>query len=85
MRVIGFLTAVAFAAALPLAASAPADAQLYIGLGAPPAMPVYQQPYNTNPNYQWIPGYWSYGQYGYYWVPGTWMAAPQTGLLWTPG
>jgi len=85
MRVIGFLTAAAFAAALPLAASAPADAQLYIGIGAPPAMPVYQQPYNTNPNYQWIPGYWSYGQYGYYWVPGTWMAAPQTGLLWTPG
>jgi hypothetical protein len=85
MRVIGFLTAVAFAAALPLAASAPADAQLYVGIGAPPAFPTYEQPYNTNPNYQWIPGYWASGQYGYYWVPGTWMAAPQAGLLWTPG
>jgi WXXGXW repeat (2 copies) len=85
MRVIGFLIAVAFAAALPLATSAPASAQLYVGIGAPPILPVYQQPYLANPNYQWIPGYWGYGPGGYYWIPGTWMAAPQAGLLWTPG
>ncbi len=85
MRVTGFLTAVAFAAALPLATAAPASAQLYIGIGAPPIMPAYQQPYLANPNYQWIPGYWGYGSAGYYWIPGTWMAAPQYGMLWTPG
>jgi len=85
MRISGFLTAVAFAAALPLATAAPASAQLYIGIGAPPAMPAYQQPYLANPNYQWIPGYWGYGSAGYYWIPGTWMAPPQYGMLWTPG
>ncbi|MEO6835168.1 MAG: hypothetical protein ABI231_04590 [Candidatus Tumulicola sp.] len=56
-----------------------------MSFNAPPLMPEYQQPPVSNPNYQWIPGYWAMGSGGYYWVPGTWMAAPQQGLLWTPG
>jgi hypothetical protein len=70
---------------LPLAIPAPSSAQLYVSFSAPPLMPEYQQPPVSNPNYQWIPGYWGQGQYGYYWVPGTWMPAPQVGLMWTPG
>jgi hypothetical protein len=70
---------------LPFALPAPSSAQLYVGFSAPPPMPEYQQPPVSNPNYQWMPGYWGQGQNGYYWVPGTWMAAPQVGLLWTPG
>ena len=48
-------------------------------------MPQYNQPYATQPNMIWQPGYWGYGPYGYFWVPGTWVQAPQVGLLWTPG
>jgi len=70
---------------LPLALPAPTNAQLYVSFSAPPLIPEYQQPPVSNPNYQWIPGYWGQGQYGYYWVPGTWMPAPQVGFLWTPG
>lgn len=70
---------------LPFSIPAPSKAQVYISLSAPPLMPEYQQPPVSNPNYQWIPGYWGQSQSGYYWVPGTWMAAPQQGLLWTPG
>ena len=70
---------------LPLALPVTASAQLYVSFSAPPLMPQYEQPQVSNPNYQWIPGYWGQGQDGYYWIPGTWMAAPQVGLLWTPG
>jgi hypothetical protein len=73
------------AAFLLFALPVPSSAQLYVSLSAPPLMPEYQQPAVSNPNYQWIPGYWGQGQSGYYWVPGTWMPAPQVGLLWTPG
>jgi hypothetical protein len=70
---------------LGLAVPIPSQAQVYVSLSAPPLMPQYQQPPVSNPNDQWMPGYWAQGQSGYYWVPGTWMAAPQAGLLWTPG
>jgi YXWGXW repeat-containing protein len=60
-------------------------AQIYIGIGAPPALPYYTQPYVTVPNEIWQPGYWAWGPAGYYWVPGTWVAAPSPGMLWTPG
>jgi hypothetical protein len=52
---------------------------------APPPLPVYEQPPIPGPEYLWVPGYWSYGPYGYFWVPGTWMQPPSVGLLWTPG
>jgi hypothetical protein len=51
----------------------------------PPALPTYEQPPAPAPNYQWSPGYWGYGNYGYYWVPGVWVAPPAVGLYWTPG
>lgn len=85
MRIPRLLLIAIGALILPCTIPAPASAQVYISLSAPPLMPQYQQPPVSNPNYQWIPGYWGQSQSGYYWVPGTWMAAPQQGLLWTPG
>jgi hypothetical protein len=64
---------------------APARAQVYISLAAPPLMPQYVQPPLTTPNSIWIPGYWAWGSGGYYWVPGYWSQPPQMGLYWTPG
>ncbi|MGB8519342.1 MAG: hypothetical protein WCD38_04185 [Candidatus Tumulicola sp.] len=80
------LSLLAICALIPsLALPVATNAQVYVSFSAPPLMPQYQQPPVSDPNYQWIPGYWGEGQDGYYWVPGTWMAAPQAGLLWTPG
>jgi hypothetical protein len=60
-------------------------AQIGISIGiAPPAIPIYQQPYPPAAGYIWIPGYWAY-DYGYYWVPGAWVLPPRVGFLWTPG
>jgi hypothetical protein len=70
-------------AGLPLASSSAA-----IGISvaiAPPAIPVYEQPYCPAPGYLWTPGYWAYADFGYYWVPGVWVRPPRIGLLWTPG
>jgi len=64
------------------------NAQVSVGISirvAPPALPVYSQPYCPGDGYMWAPGYWAYGDDGYYWVPGTWVLPPQTGFLWTPG
>jgi hypothetical protein len=81
------LPAVALAAlfffGLPLASS-PAYVGISIGI-APPAIPVYTQPYCPAPGYIWTPGYWAYADFGYYWVPGVWVRPPGFGLLWTPG
>ena len=52
---------------------------------APPAIPIYTQPYCPGPGYIWTPGYWAWGDFGYYWVPGVWVYPPQIGFLWTPG
>ena len=68
---------------LPLASSS-----AYVGISvgiAPPAIPVYTQPYCPAPGYIWTPGYWAYADFGYYWVPGVWVRPPGIGLLWTPG
>lgn len=65
-----------------------ASAQISVGVNigiAPPALPVYEQPYCPGEGYIWTPGYWAYGPDGYYWVPGAWVLAPRPGLLWTPG
>lgn len=70
-------------AGLPLASS---SAYVAVSVGiAPPAIPIYQQPYCPAPGYIWTPGYWSYADFGYYWVPGVWVAPPRVGFLWTPG
>jgi len=68
---------------LPLASS-----NAYVGVSvaiAPPAIPVYTQPYCPGPGYIWTPGYWDWNGYDYYWVPGTWVLPPRIGFLWTPG
>lgn len=65
-----------------------ANAQVSVGVSirvAPPALPVYSQPYCPGDGYMWVPGYWAYGDDGYFWVSGTWVLPPQTGFLWTPG
>jgi hypothetical protein len=81
------LTTVALAAllfaGLPLASSS-ANIGISVGI-APPAIPLYAQPYCPAPGYIWTPGYWAYADFGYYWVPGVWVAPPRVGLLWTPG
>jgi len=64
------------------------QAQVSVGISiriAPPALPVYTQPYCPGDGYLWVPGYWAYSDEGYYWVPGTWILPPEYGLLWTPG
>src|SRR6185312_15643349 len=63
----------------------PSFAQVGISIGiAPPAIPIYTQPYAPGPGYIWTPGYWAYNS-GYYWVPGVWVLPPRVGFLWTPG
>lgn len=70
-------------AGLPLAST---SAYVAVSVGiAPPAIPVYQQPFCPAPGYIWTPGYWAYADFGYYWVPGVWVAPPRIGFLWTPG
>jgi WXXGXW repeat (2 copies) len=56
---------------------------LSIGI-APPAIPIYEQPYPPGPGYIWTPGYWAWDS-RYYWVPGAWILPPRVGFLWTPG
>jgi hypothetical protein len=53
--------------------------------GAPPPLPVYDQPPCPGDGYIWIPGYWAYDDDGYYWVAGYWAEPPEIGFLWTPG
>jgi len=81
------LPALAFAAllfsGLPLASSS-AFVAVSVGI-APPAIPIYEQPYCPTEGYIWTPGYWAWADFGYYWVPGVWVAPPRVGLLWTPG
>ncbi len=70
-------------AGLPLASS---FAQIGISVGfAPPAIPIYEQPYCPVEGYIWTPGYWGYADADYYWVPGVWVPPPRVGFLWTPG
>jgi hypothetical protein len=57
-----------------------------ISIGSePPPLPAFYQPYATQPNLIWEPGYWGWSSAGFFWVPGTWVEAPHYGLLWTPG
>src|SRR6185369_8422663 len=77
------LLALLLFAGLPLASS---SAYVAVSVGiAPPAIPVYEQPFCPVAGYIWTPGYWTYGDFGYYWVPGVWVAPPRVGWLWTPG
>jgi hypothetical protein len=56
-----------------------------ISFGAPPLLPVYEQPFCPAAGYIWTPGYWAFDDdNGYYWVPGAWVLAPYPGALWTP-
>ncbi len=75
--------ALAFLLGLPLASS---FAQIGISVAiAPPAIPIYEQPYCPAEGYIWTPGYWAYADSDYYWVPGVWVEPPRPRLLWTPG
>src|SRR5438876_663249 len=66
-------------AGLPLASS---NAYVAVSVAiAPPAIPVYVQPYCPAPGYLWTPGYWAWDGYDYYWVPGVWVAPPRVGFL----
>lgn len=66
----------------------PASSSAYVAVSvgiAPPAIPIYEQPFCPAPGYIWVPGYWAWGEFGYYWVPGAWVLPPRVGFLWTPG
>lgn len=83
MRIPAVVLAAILFTGLPLASSS-----AYVGISvgiAPPAIPIYTQPYCPAPGYIWTPGYWAYADFGYYWVPGVWVLPPGIGLLWTPG
>lgn len=82
-RVSTFVLAILVFAGLSLA-----SANAYVGISvaiAPPAIPVYTQPYCPGPGYIWTPGYWAWNGYDHYWVPGVWVYPPTVGFLWTPG
>ena len=83
-RTLAALALAACTAAAPLRSSAAVFISVRI---APPALPVYEQPFCPGDDYIWTPGYWQWDPQvsDYYWVPGTWVLAPQTGYLWTPG
>src|SRR6266581_4795528 len=66
----------------------PASSSAYIGISvgfAPPAIPIYTQPYAPAGGYLWVPGYWGWNGFDYYWVPGYWALPPRVGFYWTPG
>ena len=81
IRISGALVAALILSVAPTRALA----QVYIGLGAPPALPIYDQPLLDQPGQIWQPGYWAWGPAGYYWVPGMWVTPPQQNNYWTPG
>ncbi|PYL06811.1 MAG: hypothetical protein DME34_08125 [Verrucomicrobia bacterium] len=75
-------------AALLLIGLTPASSLAYIGISvgfAPPAIPIYTQPYAPAGGYLWAPGYWAFNGFDYYWVPGYWALPPRVGFYWTPG
>jgi hypothetical protein len=75
-------------AALLFIGLTPASSSAYIGISvgfAPPAIPIYAQPYCPGPGYFWVPGYWAWNGFDYYWVPGYWAFPPRIGFYWTPG
>jgi WXXGXW repeat (2 copies) len=85
MNVFIRLSGALIAAVILSVAPTRALAQVYIGIGSPPALPAYDQPLLDQPNQIWQPGYWAWGPAGYYWVPGMWVTPPQTNMYWTPG
>jgi hypothetical protein len=87
MRFATALRSLVLAAAVSaVPAASHAGVFVSISFGAPPLLPVYEQPICPAAGYIWTPGYWAFDDYnGYYWVPGAWVLAPYTGALWTPG
>src|SRR5262249_10889750 len=81
IRISGALVAALILSVAPTRAFA----QVYIGIGAPPPLPTYDQPLLAQQNQIWQPGYWAWGPAGYYWVPGMWVAPPDQNMYWTPG
>ena len=87
MRIAKWVSAATVAAALAVF-PAKSQAGIFVNISiAPPAIPVYEQPFAPGPDYIWTPGFWQWDPNvgDYFWVPGTWVVAPQTGYLWTPG
>ena len=81
MRITSFVrAALPGALSLALATAVPAQVVVSVSVGAPPALPVYEQPPVPASGYVWTPGYWGYDPNdGYFWVPGTWVQAPEPG------
>ncbi|GAA4460119.1 hypothetical protein GCM10023093_02250 [Nemorincola caseinilytica] len=83
-------------AAIVLACSAAAPAQIYVEVR--PTIPVYTRPASPGPGYVWIEedwnpysdryewrgGYWAPARTGYYYRPGRWRHSAR-GYYWSPG
>lgn len=78
------LKLLACSAALILAGSLSAGAQVYVRVG-PPAPLREVVPAPVHPGWVWQPGYHRWDGVRYVWVPGAYAAPPRAGLRWRPG
>jgi hypothetical protein len=67
-----------------LAAGATVSAQVSIGvqIGAPPPPRAYKVPPQTNPDHEWVEGYWEPHGSKYQWRNGHWAQPPRRGAYW---
>lgn len=74
----------ASAAAVLMAATLSAGAQVYVHVGPPPP-PREVIPPPVHPGWAWQPGYHRWDGARYVWVPGAYVAPPRAGGRWVPG
>ena len=72
-------------AGLALAATAVANAQVYVRVGPPPPPVREVVPVAPQPGWVWQPGYHRWDGARYVWVPGAYVAPPRPGVRWIPG
>src|SRR5579875_3765729 len=78
-------TATLSLAALLLAGTVAANAQVYVRIGPPPPPVREVVPAPVHPGWVWQPGYHRWDGARYVWVPGAYVAAPHPGARWIPG
>jgi hypothetical protein len=70
--------------AMVLAASELVSAQVSVGIqiGPPPAPRTYKVPRRSNPDREWVEGYWEPQGSKYRWHNGQWVKPPRPGAYW---
>ena len=76
---------VTLVAGFALAASAAANAQVFVRIGPPPPRVHEVVPRPIHPGWVWQPGYHRWDGARYVWVPGVYAAPPRPGVRWVPG